>query len=137
MTQVFPDDGLVWSLKQLANAAGSGMYWRLYENNVTPSLADTLATYTLSDTAWGRIQVALASFTLTQVAAHIGSIQAPDIVFTNGSGGSKNFYGYVIYEPTTNKLVAAARFDAAPLVVANGATVTVTPILGDADESTL
>jgi len=137
MVQLFIDDGLLFCLQQIANAAGAGMYWRLYTSNTTPAKSDTLATYTLAATGWGRIQVALASFTLQQVAADIGSIQAPNIVFTNTTGGSITVYGYVIYEPTGNKLVAAARFDAAPVVVPNGGTVVVTPALGDADESTL
>lgn len=137
MTQLYIDDGLVWCLQQIANAAGAGMYWRLYTSNTTPAKGDTLATYTLAATGWGRIQVPVGSFTLTQVAADIGSIQAPNIVFTNTTGGTINVYGYVIYEPTGNKLVAAARFDTAPIAVLNGGTLVVTPVLGDADQSTI
>lgn len=131
MHQIYPDDGLTYSLKRIANASGSGLYWRLFSSNTTPSLADVLATYTLVSTSWGRIQVALASFTLEQVFTHIGNIQAPNIVFTNTSGSTVNVYGYCIIDPSETYLVAAARFDAAPQVVLAGQTVVVTPTLGD------
>jgi hypothetical protein len=137
MTQLYIDDGLVFCLERIANAAGSGLYWRLFSSNTIPAKGDTLATYVLWATGYGRIQVPLASFTLEQVAADVGTIQAPDIVFTNSSGGTLNAYGYVIYDPTTSKVVAAARFDSAPKVVLSLGTVTVTPILGIADQSTL
>lgn len=137
MIQLFIDDGLIFCLKQIADAAGSGMYWRLFSSNTTPTKDDVLGDYTLVSTTWGRIQVDLADFTLEQVAAHVASIQANNIVFTNTSGVSVNVYGYVVYEPTGDKLVAAARFDSAPLAVPDGGTVVVTPILGDADESSV
>jgi len=137
MTQLFPDIGLLYALNRLANAGGSGLYWALFSSNSTPVKASLFADFTMWDTSYGRIQVALASFTLQQVAGNIGTIQAPNITFTNGSGGNLNAYGYLIYVPSTNEIIAAARFDSAPLVVANGGTVIVTPILGDADQSTL
>jgi hypothetical protein len=137
MTQLYVDAGLVYTLLKLANAGGSGLYWGLFSSNTTPTKGSVFADFTMWNTSYGRKQVAVGSFTLQQVAANIGSIQAPDEVFTNGSGGSLNAYGYIIYVPTTNEIIAAARFDSAPLVVANGGTVVVTPILGDADQSTL
>ena len=131
MDQIYPDNGLVYLLQQIVAGSGSGLYWRLFENNVTPSLADTLGTYTLSSTSWGRIQVAPANFTLTQVAAHQGSAQATNIVFTNTTGVPKTVYGFVIEDPAEAKLLAAARFDAAPITIADGGTLVVTPIVGD------
>jgi hypothetical protein len=137
MVQLFIDDGLLFCLKQIANAAGAGMYWQLYTSNTTPAKSDTLATYTLASSTYFRSQQAVGNFTLQQVAADIGTIQAPNVVFTNGSGSPVTVYGYVIYEPTGSKLVAAARFDSAPITIAAGGTLVVTPILGDADESTI
>jgi hypothetical protein len=131
MHQIYPDDGLIKILERIANDAGAGCYWRLFESNTTPSLADTIATYTLSLTSWGRIQVPLASFTLEQVFTHIGQIQAANITFTNTTGATKTVYGYIITDAAETKLLGTARFDAAPVTVLNGGTVVVTPTLGD------
>jgi hypothetical protein len=137
MIQIYAEQGLVRMLTRIANAAGAGLYWQLFSSNTTPTRDSVFADFAFWNTSYGRIQVAVASFTLTQVAAHVGSIQAPNIVFTNTSGGNLNVYGYCIVDPTSSELIAAARQDSAPTVVANNGTFTVTPILGDADDSTL
>jgi hypothetical protein len=134
MHQLYPDQGLTYSLKQIANGSGLGLYWQLYQNNFTPTLNSQLSDFTLATITWGRIQVPVAAFTLEQVAAHVGSIQAPNIVFTNSTGVIQVIYGYVILDATAGKVVGAARFDAAPITVPLLGTQTVTPILGDFSE---
>jgi len=136
MTQLYPDDGLLFTLERLANAAGAGLIWQGFTSNTTPARGDVKSTYTLASATYFQTQVPLSSFTLEQVAAHVGTIQATNIVWTNGSGSSVTLYGYIIYEPTNNKLIAAARFDAGATVVANGGSIAIVPILGDADQST-
>lgn len=131
MHQIYPDQGLVYMLDQIAKGSGTGLYWQLYQNNVTPTLGNVLTDFTLAATSWGRIQVADAAFTLKQVAANVGSIQAPNIVFINTTGVSQTVYGYVIIDDSLTKIVAAARFDTAPIVIAIAGNQTVTPILGD------
>lgn len=131
MNQIYPDQGLLEWLEYMADGGGGGLYWRLFESNTTPSLDTVLADLTLSSTSWGRAQRDFADFTLTQVAAHVGSIQAPNIVFTNTTGSTKTVYGYCVHDIAETKLLGIARFDAAPLSVLNNGTVVVTPILGD------
>lgn len=131
MDQLYPDEGLIYMLEKIADAEGSGLYWRLYENNVTPTLATTVADLTLSSTSWGRIQVDVSSFTLEQVTSHVGTIQAPNITFTNSTGSSKTVYGYALLNPAEDMLIGVARFDDAPRVIPNGSTTSVTPIIGD------
>lgn len=130
MKLVFADESLVDQLLLLAAGTGAGLYWRLFENNKTPAAGDVLADYTLSDDAWGEIQVDPGDFTIQQVSAHQGSIQALNIVFTNGSGGPVAIYGYCILNAAKTKLIAAVRFDDAPIALADGAQLPVVPILG-------
>ena len=134
MHQIYPDQGLLYLLGRMANGGGSGLFWRLFTSNTSPGLASVLGDFTLAAAGWGRIQVSLASFTLQQVAAHVGSIQAPNIVFTNNTGGAIVVYGFCIIDPGETLLLGAARFDGAPITVANNGTQTVTPIIGDFSE---
>jgi hypothetical protein len=131
MHQIYPDQGLLYLLDQMAKGSGTGLYWQLYSTNTIPTLADLLAAYMPFPAAWSRIQVADAAFTLKQVAANVGSIQAPNIVFVNTTVSPQTVYGYVIIDDSLTKLVASARFDTAPIVIPIGGNQTVTPILGD------
>jgi hypothetical protein len=131
MDQIYPDDGLLKQLNVTVQNGGSGLNWDLYYNNVTPSLADTLATYQLASTGGycAAQNLVAAAFTLQQVSGHVASIQAPDLVFTNTAGVGTTIYGYTIYESGTSKLIAAARFDN-PLSFPIGGTIVVKPIMG-------
>lgn len=130
MKLVFADESLIDELVALATGSGGGLYWRLFENDIVPATDKVKADYTLSDDAWGEIQVPPADFDIQQVSAGQGSIQALNIVFQNGSGGPLNFYGYVILNAAKTKVIAAVRFDDAPISLADGAQLPVVPILG-------
>ena len=130
MKLVFADETLIEQLVAIATGSGGGLYWRLFENDVVPSADMVKADYTLSDDAWGEIQVAPGDFDIQQVSAGQGSIQALNIVFQNGSGGPLNFYGYVILNAAKTKVIAAARFDDAPISLADFGKLPVVPILG-------
>jgi hypothetical protein len=130
MDQIYPDDGLLYLLRQMLGTGGWN--YDLFVNNYTPTLDDVIGDYTLA--AWSgyaQINVPTASFTFSQVAAHLGSLQAPNIVFTNGTGSPVSVYGYVIRDSTNTYIVASARFDGAPIVIPAGGNQLVTPILGD------
>ncbi len=131
MHQIYPNQGLLYALHQLAGAATGNLVWHLFTNNIIPALTNVLADFALDDADFPPITVSDVDFTFEQVFTNIGSIQAPNIIFTNGAGGALNVYGYVITDPSSTLLFAAARFDSAPLLVAGGHTVVVTPILGD------
>ena len=130
MDQIYPDNGLVYLLQQMVG--NTGLIYDLFINDVTPTLNDTPPTYTIA--AWSgyaSIQVNPASWTLYGVLAHLGSIQAPTLYFANSSGSPQVVYGYVIWDPTKTYIVGAARFDGAPVTIADGASYSVVPILGD------
>jgi hypothetical protein len=78
-------------------------------------------------------QVLAASFTLHGVSGHIGKITAPDITISNVSGFTVTVYGYLAgFGVTANAvtdLLLAARFDVAPIVMAPGDTINITPTL--------
>ena len=130
MKIVFADESLLDILNAIADGSGAGLFWKLFENNVTPDSDSVVADFTFATAAWGEIQVPLASFTLQQVAAHQASIQAPDITFTNGDAIAVTLFGYVVTNAAKTKVIAAARFDDAPITLAVGSPFAVTPVLG-------
>jgi hypothetical protein len=135
MLLVFMDESLIHSLLAIATdyPAGGPIHFRLFTNNITPGRGDTLGSYT--EAAWtGYAAVALGagSFTIQSVVAHLGSIQAPGITFSNTSAGAQTAYGYFITTDSDTTVLAAARFDGAPLtLIPLVGTLVVTPILGD------
>lgn len=136
MDQIYPDDGLIWWLQQMVGQGlASGVEFDLFASNITPALTDTVSTYSGSIPSWagygGPIAVAGSAFTFVNVVAHLGSAQAPNVAFGNSSGSTQQAYGYIIRNPGGTKLLAAARFDSAPLSILNGAFQLVTPIVGD------
>lgn len=133
MDQIYPDEGLLDVLKSVANGIdGGGLTWSLYLNNKTPTLDSVAADFTLAATGWtdSGSNLDAGDFIASNVTTHVGSIQAPNILFTNMTGVDQDVYGYVILDGDGN-LVAAARFDDAPRVIANGDSTYVIPVLGD------
>lgn len=130
MDLLFPDAGLVFQLEQILNAT---VKYRLFTNNVTPTLADTVATYT--EAAWagygGPISQTFSNFTLNGVTGHNGYALAPPISFGNSSGSSQAAYGYYVTDTGGTILLAAARFDSPPVTVPNGGALVVVPTWGD------
>jgi hypothetical protein len=132
--QVFPDDDLLESLQHMIVG---GVHYYLFTNNITPTDSDVIGTYTIALTDVGPAAidtlVPLASFTLQAVSGHIGKITAPDAVITNNSGSPITVYGYIGSFSTVANLpidvLLAARFDGAPIVLANGGTINITPTL--------
>lgn len=128
MDQVFPDDGLV---QAALNMLGTGIQYRLYTNDVTPTLFSVVGDF--SEAAFGGyvpVALTVADFGLVQVLNHVGIIQAAAIAFQNTSGGNVTCYGYFVLDDQGNVL-AAARFDSAPLVRADGESFIIIPIFGD------
>lgn len=129
MKLIFADESLIDQLLLIAAGDGGGLLWKTFENDFSPDASKVFADYTFSDDAWGEIQVPPGDFTLQQLSAHQASIQADNIVITNGSGGVKVLYGYAITNEAGTKIVASTRFDA-PIVLADGASFPITPVLG-------
>lgn len=130
MQLVYPDDGLLHQLKLIANNNGNGLLWQLYQNDIDPQLDSVLADFTLADATWGQALVILADYSFLAVTLNIGTIQAGPVSFSNATGMDQDIYGYVVYDFTTSHLIAAARFDGAPLTVVDGQGFNLVPTLG-------
>jgi hypothetical protein len=142
MHQIYPDgngtssgdNGLIGILQRFATA---GFHFHLFSNNVTITKSTTLAALTEQAAAGYSLQsVASGAFTLVGLAADNGSIMAAPISFgTNSSGGSANSYGYYVTDTANTVLLAAANFDSAPIVTANGAAwPVVVPVFGSSSQ---
>jgi len=131
MIQNYPDEGLIRMLRLIVDNGGDGLTWALFDNDLTPTLDTVLADLTFPAGTWASKILKSVDFTLDQVAYHVGTIQGAAIVFTNSSGSSKTVYGFAVYDQVNQLLIAAARFDAAPVIIADGGMYNVLPILGD------
>lgn len=129
MDQIYPDNGLVYLLNQMVQ---NGFVFDLFVNDAIPTLNDTSASYTIASwTGYASIAVTGSAFTFSQVVAHLGFLQAPNIFWTNASGSPQTVYGYIIWDVAKTYILAAARFDAAPIVIPDTGNQLVTPIIGD------
>lgn len=128
MDLLFPDSGLIYLLKK---AVGSFLIYDLFINDYTPTLDSTLANFNRAVwSGYAPIQVPLANWTTENVAAHLGTLSAMDILFFNTSPSPVTVFGYYVKDSTDTVLVAAARFDLAPVVIGVGNNTSVTPLLG-------
>lgn len=132
MHQIYPDQGLVDLLTRMATAS---LQYHLYTNAATINRDTVLADLTeMAITGYAAVTVAAASFTLSGVASHIGSLLAAPISFNNASGSPADAYGYYVTAAGGTHLLAVAQFDSAPVTKADGESWLVTPIIGDFSE---
>lgn len=128
MDLLFPDTGLIYLLKK---AVGSFLIYDLFINDYTPTLDSTLGNFNRAVwSGYAPIQVPLANWTTENVAAHLGTLIATDILFFNTSPSPVSVFGYYVKDSTDSTLIAAARFDLAPVPIAVGDNISVTPLLG-------
>lgn len=127
MHQIHPDASLVGLMKRMVAA---GVKVKLFVNNHNPSETTVLGDLTEYSMGGGYAAVSLddSDFTASGVAFHIGTIAAPDAVFSVG-GGTDSIYGYFITNSSGSALLAVARFSDAPRTLAVGSPVSVAPKL--------
>lgn len=129
MDLIFPDDGLVEQLTRILNG---GIKYHLFTNNVTPDLGDIVSTYTEAAwTGYAAVAQSFSDYAINGVSGHNGFAIATPISFSNSSGGSVNAYGYYVTNTAGTKLLAAARFDSAPVSIPNSGSTQVVPVWGD------
>lgn len=129
MDLLFPDQGLVYQLRQILTA---GVKYHLYTNNVTPTLSTTLAA--LTEAAWGgyvALSQSWTNYTINGFTGHAGYALAPPITFFNTSGAPVTAYGYYVTDNANALLLAVARFDSAPITIPDGQSWNVVPTWGD------
>lgn len=130
MIQVYPDDGLTTLLRIIARNDGNGLSWALFVNDVEPAVDNQLGDFTQA-AAWGKRLLDDTDFVLEQVVANVGTIQGDTIFLENDTGGPIDVYGFIVVEPVTQKLVMVHRYPTAPITVAHGAEIPLTPVLGN------
>lgn len=133
MNVIHPDASLV---KLLQRIASGDVRYRLYDNDITPGPGSVLADFnewSHADGYGSSILVAASDFTLSGVSGHIGFLTAGDISWTF-TGGPNNCYGFFVTDSTGADLLAAARFDSAPIVVNAGTVITVSPKFANASK---
>lgn len=132
-TGIIGDDLLAPLLDQLLGTTTSPVTItaRLFTNNITPSVSDTLANYTEATFA-GYASVNLAGWSAAAVASHIGSTTAGNASFTITSG-TQNIYGVYFTDPGNTKFYGAVRDPSAPVTLdaANTNTYIISPSLTD------
>lgn len=131
MDLIFSDESLVLCLQRIAGAepnAADGNFWGLYTNDVTPARDTELADLDVDITNFVTVQKDQTDLSTQSVTSDTGSIQGPPITFTNTGGAPVDVYGYAILDSTQTQLVAAARFDVAPITVGPGSDLPVIPI---------
>jgi hypothetical protein len=129
MDLLFPDDGLVYQLQKIL---ATTVKYRLFTNNVTPTLAFTVAS--LTEAAWAgyaAVSQDISNYTVIGVSGHNGYALAAPVAFSNTSGAPVTPYGYFVTDNGGTKLLAVARFDAAPVTIPDGQSYNVVPVWGD------
>lgn len=126
---LFPDTGLI---RTLLNFVGDGLIYQLYSNDYTPTLNDALSNYTQANwSGYTPGTVDQGDFVVQEIVEHVGGIEANAIPFFNTSNTSVVVYGYFVTDSTGTILLAAARFDQAPVTIPVGGFWPVTPMIGD------
>lgn len=129
MDLIFPDAGLVEQLKRILNGT---VKYRLFTNNLTPSLGDAIGAYTEATwTGYAAVSQTFSDYTINGVSGHNGFAIAPPVTFNNSGGSPQNAYGYYVTDSGNTILLASARFDSAPVVVPAGGSTQVVPVWGD------
>ena len=131
MAIVVPDGGEVLALGFLVNkTVPENLVLCLYQNNITPAEADTVATYTAATfTGYAQLTLTGASWVITGGAP--SSAAYAQQTFTSTAGAqNQSIYGYFLKRLTTGDLVYAERFSDGPYtIVNNGDNIKVTPTI--------
>lgn len=132
MNLIFCDEGLKTGLQRLAGSSAigdSGLWWKVFTNDVTPARDTVLADLTIDDTNFPAFELAAADLSTASLISDTQYIQGAVVNFTNGSGGALDVYGYAILDPSQTYVIAAARLDTAPTSVPAGGSLPVLPVL--------
>jgi hypothetical protein len=133
MQLIWPNQGLSRVLtRMLGDVSAGDLLWILYVNDVTPTHTTVRTDLTPDVTNFTEVSQSNSDFTLSFLdsAARTYYKMAPYIYFQNTGLSTVNVYGYFIVDPVNPELIAAARFDGAPLGIIPGDSIPVQPIIG-------
>lgn len=125
MAILLTDSGKQKALEYLVgkNTTTESLILKLYSNDYTPDIEDTLDDYVEVTTANG---YAAKGLSLAQWSVAAGSAVYPQQTWTF-TGAAGNIYGYYAISSLANEVIFAERFSGAPYTVAtNGDTIKVT-----------
>ena len=126
MAGVVQDDWIKTSLGDNVSGALVGVKVHLFSNNVTPTNADSLATYTEANFT-GYAAATASGWSAAGLTGHVASTTANPVTFTL-TAGSQNVYGYYLTDSTSGKLYAAERDPNAPVALnTTASTYQITP----------
>lgn len=126
MSLLIPNDAQVYILNLLMN---QNLKLKLYGNNVTPAVTDTVASYT-EVTGGGYVEVTLtfANWVVTDGPPAVAVYNAfQDFDFTGVPSGPGTVYGYIITNNAEDLLLWAERFPTVPLEPINGSQIRIKP----------
>jgi hypothetical protein len=128
MNVVFPDAGLIPILVKIV---GSGLIYNLFINDINPGVESVLVDFQIANwSGYASVTVPAAAWSLQVVEGDVGKFQADPILFFNTSPGDRVTYGYYVTDSSNTDIVAAARFDLAPVTIRRGDAYPVLPLLG-------
>jgi len=132
--QIYPDQGLVESLLNVADNGGQGLTWTIFSNDITPDLDSVLADFDLVAAAWAKEVWLAIDYPNHYVNLHVGTIQSEVVSFVNPGPGPIDIYGYVAVDQVGNLLILACRFDDAPRTIAEGGALNLVAQIGDSSQ---
>jgi len=128
MEQIYVDEGLVFQLDLIVAVDN---VWHIFVNDVTPDRDTELGDLTeASFSGYAEQTVLGTAFIADGVVGHVGFKVAAPIAFLNSSGSPVDVYGYYVTDAGGTILLAAARFDAAPVTKEDGESIIVVPVWG-------
>lgn len=126
MSLLLPNEAQTYILNLLLN---QNLKLKLYSNNVTPVVTDTVASFTeVTGGGYAEITLTFANWTVTlgpPAVAVYNSFQ--DFDFTGVTGGAGTVYGYIITNNAEDLLLWAERFPTVPLSPINGSQIRIKP----------
>lgn len=121
MEAVIYSTGLLYLLDQMARgdtAPLHGCHLHLFGSDHTPSLSDTLQTFTAIESEWVGYEIAdVVISTDATIVVNEAFTPAETAYFYPGVGATGNVYGWFLTNPTDTVLIAAKRADTAPVMI--------------------
>lgn len=126
MALFIPDAAQILILEYILN---QNCRLKLFANNHTPAVGDTLASLTeVTGGGYAEIVLPFADWAITAGPPAVALFDAlQDFNFTGATGGTGNVYGYYITNAAEDELIWEQRFATTPFTPQNGALIRIRP----------
>lgn len=126
MSLLIPNTAQTYILNLLLNQT---LKLKLYSNDVTPTITDTLASFTeVAGGGYADITLNFANFVVTEGPPAVGVYDSfKDFDFTGATSGPGTIYGYMITNNAEDLLYWVERFPTVPLEPINGSQIRIKP----------